>query len=114
MAKISRRDFLKYTLLLSSPIALSLDLSKIDWSKISNEQVREIAEIESIKLSDCGPYCLAPRHTWDNKYYDICLRSGDKLWLSDKQIEERYGDILAYFVEPEQLPPDSYPAIWND
>lgn len=114
MAKISRRDFLKYTLLLSSPIALSLDLGKIDWSRISKEQVRNIAEIESINLSDCSPYCLAPRHTWDNKYYDIFLRNGKHLWLSDKQIEEKYGDILAYFIEPKLSPPDSHLAIWND
>lgn len=114
MAKISRRDFLKYTLLLSSSIALSLDLDKIDWSRISKEQVRNIAEIESIQLSDCSPYYLAPRHTWDNKYYDIFLRNGEHLWLSDRQIQERYGDILDYFLEPKSPSLDSYPAIWND
>lgn len=114
--KLSRRDFLKYITLLGS-FAPFIDVDKVkeNLADFSYDQLKSISEIESIRLSGCSPYCLAAGHTWDNEYYDVYLKSGDKLWLSDRQIEERYGNILDYFLDDTKpFNINDYPAILND
>lgn len=114
--KLSRREFLKRITLVAS-IAPFIDVDKIRENLVnfSYDQLRSISEIKDIRLSGCSPYSLAPGGTWDDRYYDIYLKSGDKLWLSDRQIKEQYGDILDYFLS-KSLDTDYpiFPANLND
>jgi hypothetical protein len=114
MGKLTRREFIKYALMLGAiaPI-FDIELLKKNLDKFTHEQLSSIKDIESIELSDCSPYYLQPSHTWNNEYYDIELKNGQRLWLSDIQIKERYGDILDYFIDSDYKPTDAPPAIWN-
>lgn len=111
---MNRRDFLKRVLALSAIASfVDVDLLRNNLDKFSNEQLDSLKEIETIKPSIVGPYCLRPRHTRDNKYYDIQLKDGQRLWLSDIQIKERYGDILDYLLESKSVLL-IHSANWND
>jgi hypothetical protein len=114
MGKITRREFIKYALMLGAiaPI-FDIELLKKNLGKFTQQQLESIRDIEWIQLSSRSPYCLQPNHTWNNEYYDIELKNGQRLWLSDIQIKERYGDILDYFIDSDYKPTGAPPAIWN-
>lgn len=112
---LSRRDFLKRLALLGAIIPL-FDIEKIKANLVdfSPEQLKSISEIQDIQKADTSPYYL-PRHGFG--YYDVYLKSGERILLDTDQIKERYGDILSCLIEysrPDLRIDDSYRAIWND
>ena len=119
MAKLTRREFLKYVTLLGaiSPI-FDIDLIRNNLSNFTVDQLKAISEIQDIKRGveiQSNPYVLFIPEKWL-----ITFKDGTQTFIDEREMNYRYGGINSYLmsrpdVENYELRarPD-HPANWND